>query len=71
MSVTLVEELFRKGAQQYRHNVLQQTGDGTAISSALRKGRVYKHFGFTDNMALVSYVPEKKVDPYIHRDLWQ
>jgi hypothetical protein len=70
MLVTLAEELFRKGAQQYRYNVLQQTGDGTGISSALRKGRVFKHFGFTDNMALVSYLP-KKVDTDIHRDLWQ
>jgi coproporphyrinogen III oxidase len=59
MSVTLAEELFSKGAQQYRHNVLQQTGDGTGTSSALRKGRVFKHFGFTINMTLVSYVPEK------------
>jgi hypothetical protein len=35
-------------------------GDGTGISSALRKGRVFEHFGFTENMALVSYVPKKK-----------
>jgi len=51
--------------------MLKQTGDGTGISSTLRKRRVFKHFGFTDNMALVSYVPKKKVDPNIHRDLWQ
>jgi hypothetical protein len=69
MLVTLAEELFRKGRNS-TGTMRCKTGDGTGISSALRKGRVSKHFGFTDNMALVSYVP-KKVDPDIHRDLWQ
>ena len=67
MSVTLAEEKFRKWAQQYRHNVLQQTADGTGISSALRKGRVFKHFGSTDNMALVSQLPKKSGSCYPQR----